>query len=93
MTTTAEGFEYVYEFENLGDGVTAVWNSAKWDGFVAALSRQEREFPVKLRASKELLKVPVLSPRRPLFQRDELIVLSDDGREAFRMSTPAYIPK
>ena len=32
-------------------------------------------------------------PFRPLFQRDELIVLSDDGREAFRMSTPAYIPK
>lgn len=90
---TADGFNYFYEINNQADGVTAVWNSVESEFFLNKMKEGKISFPIKLPAQFGGVKVSGFSMNPADFRTRELVVLSEEGREVFRMLAPAYIPK
>ena len=90
---TPDGFEYLYEIGNQGDKLTAVWNAANSEFFTKRIKEFDLSFPMKLRAESGSLKFSDFSKKPPEFRSRELLVLTEDGKEVFRMLAPAYIPK
>ncbi len=90
---TSQGYDYLYEIANRADKVVAVWNSVDSEFFKKNILEYDLTFPLKLKAEGGWLKFSGYSKNLPGFRAKELFVLSEDGKEVFRMLAPAYIPK
>jgi hypothetical protein len=90
---TPDGFSYGYEISNFADVLTVVWKSAESDFFVRVIKERRLSYPLVLEGKSGLFKASGFSSRSPQYMAQDLILLSADGREIFRMIVPAYVPK
>jgi hypothetical protein len=93
VSKSSEGYEYVYDVRNLADALIAVWNSVDVPFFRSRLEPLGRSFPVVLRGETDRVQIRAVSKSPPAFTRGDLLILSKDRREAFRINAPAYLPK